>query len=275
MEKEKTIHGIAMGGKRESLTPPLEMLRERGVNISGNVISHIRMGITSGTRIDYRLLCADLLDANSAQLKNEAYLSIALAGIKAQTFREGRASQVLNSLGHTDDIAEAMGLKPQETRRVIRAMRADMVYDNATERKVTPEFIAVATGYLYGYIKPVGIIRKDSVIFRIDDEWDGETFAGFYRLLYQGGPRTIGTWTPYECEIFSFHYKEMARRQNPLSDFDRLMLKSRISSTPPEKLVGRIKETTGIEIDRAVMEEHRDFLVYGKLVTNSQSTNQS
>lgn len=103
-------------------------------------------------------------------------------------------------------------------------------------------------------------------IRQIQERWEGTSIEEFYQLLYElsASTTTIGTWTPYEVEPLVDFYRNRFAIGSPFTQFDRLVLQTEGSEVRSEDVIDEVRSSTGIKIDRMVLEEHKNALVYGK-----------
>lgn len=112
--------------------------------------------------------------------------------------------------------------------------------------------------------------RSPAITF-LEEAWDHRTVESFYKNLYLRSPKAIGTWTPYEIEIFSLFYRQQAETGNHLTPFDILVLKSYASGLHVSTISSMIKESTGVSVDEKIIEQHRNTVLYGRPVYRSKS----
>ena len=170
-----------------------------------------------------------------------------------------------------EDIAKALGQDPQVVRRCIRAMRTDMVLVQAGSPDVAllRQFSDTAQDYINANRRTPPSMRSAAVT-ALDQVWDHASIENFYRNMYAvSGGRAIGTWTPYEMEVLSLFHRQQDAQGNNLTPFDRLVLNSYTKGVPASQIVGEVVGSTGIEIDKGVIEQHRNVLVFGRPVYRS------
>ena len=143
-------------------------------------------------------------------------------------------------------------------------MRAELVCADLerAESDIRVTFAVVANHYFHVYSYPANSTLRAS-INAIADNWDGRTLRSFYALLYGYGPRTIGTWHPYEAEVFQRYYElRLAHRACP-SPFDVRVLHGFASGEPQEQTVAELRAMTSVDVDSTVLENHRVILLRG------------
>lgn len=250
-----------VGNMGEPREPRLNEIHARGVSISAGMLSQIRFGDLSAV-MDSRFASDETMDADNALLKDGCYLNIAVAGAKKA---QGRYQQTfphrLLSDGFTKDLASFLSMDAQVLRRRLRAMRIDMVMAQDTEKDevFTNTFVNTVRTFLNDFTSK-GIIYKP--VQQIKDQWTKPSVSLFYHLLYQGGGRSLGTWTPYEMEVLVAFYKGRCNANNPLTPFDKYVLEASKKGHLPGA-VDYLRDEMGIEVDRKVLEIHRNTLVYG------------
>jgi hypothetical protein len=65
-------------------------------------------------------------------------------------------------------------------------------------------------------------------------------------------------------DILSLFYEHQETAGNRLTPFDLLVLDSYIKGVQAVKIVEQIRESTGIDIDDGILEQHRNALVYSR-----------
>lgn len=262
----ETKLGIPLGEKGSDRKSVIETFREKGLSgLNPTSVSRLKAGMISGERTDWRLDASKVLEENSASLKNQFYGQITEAGLEQRRFNTApQRSHVLKSDHFVEDIAKAIGQDPQVIRRCIRAMRVDLVLTQSPDPNLLRSFTDIAEGYLDANRKIPPSLRSLAVI-ALGKNWDHSTIEDFYRNIYLvAGGRAIGTWTPYEMEALSLFYRQQAGVGNHLTAFDHSVLDSYIKGLPASQIVSDVAGSTGIEIDKGVIEQHRNVLVYGR-----------
>lgn len=205
---ERKLLDIDLGPKGGPVPPVVDAFRNRGVPVHEDTVGHLRSHRTSGEKVADRLYCAGLVRLGDTRRKDACYLRIAYTALAVRAPQLNNFAHRWRSNGQTEAMAELLRLSPQLVRRCIRAMRAELVYADVEcpETDVRQTFGNVANHYFYVYSYPANSTLRAS-INAVADNWDGRTLRSFYALLYGYGPRTIGTWHPYEAEVFQRYYE--------------------------------------------------------------------
>lgn len=252
------IAGISIGEKLTSLAPVVSAISDRGVVISRGAVTNWRNGKASGSRVVYKINAAEVSDGSK---KDYAYWSLARAAVGARRpggrFRE----HLLSSANFTEDVARDINIAPQQVRKALRAIRAEIVFGY---KELDNDHQQIFQRAVNKFIDDFSKLRTSSVppFVRTLESWAG-TIPTFYEMLYQRGPQTIGIWTPYEAPFMRFFYQNRIALGSPLSSFDRAVLTGFVNGDLESKLVEVVRYSTGIKIDPDVVETHRNFLTYG------------
>lgn len=259
--------GIPLGEKGNP-KPVLSAFEEKGASIHRDTVGKLRKGTTAGTIIEEQVLARDIFTQDDASKKDGLYLKIAQKGIEIRRRQNPPSDHKFNSDRFTEELAENLNMNPQVIRKLVRAMRADMVY---TERHnpdtaFSQRFKYIAEDFIEAYTRRGANTRIEKIqkLDEIRDQWSG-SIEDFYRLMYEKlGPRAIGTWTPWEMEILEEFYTARKAGGSKLTAFDKLILQAQTQRRGKGNLVDKIKESTGIPIDHNNVELHRDALLYAE-----------
>lgn len=260
--------GVPLGEKGSNRRRLTATFRERGLSkLHPTSISRLKAGMISGERTDWRLDASRVLEEDNATLKNPFYEQITQVGLQERTFNTApQRAHILKSDHFVEDVAKVLGQDPQVVRRCIRAMRADMVLTqaNSPDTALLRQFSDTAESYIDANRQVPPSLRSFAVT-ALNQAWDHTTIGNFYRNIYAvSGGRVIGTWTPYEMEMFSRFYRQQVAQGNHLTPFDRLVLDSYTKGLPASQIVVEATRSTGIDIDEGVIEQHRNVLAYGR-----------
>lgn len=260
--------GVPLGEKGSNRKNIVEAFEKKGLSgLRPTSVSRLKAGTISGERTDWKLDASKVLEEGNTGSKNQFYQQIAQVGLEHRTFNVApQRAHVLKSDHYVEDVAKALGQDPQVVRRCIRAMRTDVALAqvDSPDAELLRQFSDTAEGYIDANRKIPPSLRSAAVT-ALDEAWDHLTIENFYRNTYAvSGGRAIGTWTPYEMEIYSRFYRQQVTEGNQLTPFDRLVLDSYTKGAPASQIVGGIKQSLGIEIDEGVIEQHRNVIVYGR-----------
>lgn len=262
-----SVAGVDLGTSGDSPKSILGAFGEKKVDLHRTTIPNLRSGRTAGTKIEERILAGEVLGREDASKKDELYLEIAQKGVEIRRPQKPPNSHKFNSEGFTDELGRNFDLKPQPARRLIRAMRADMVYTQQREPDAVfaQSFKSVADEFLNAYTKKGDNTSTETKknLEIIKDAWAGDV-GDFYKKLYGLGPRVIGAWTPFEMEALSEFYTARKAGGSKLTAFDKLILEARNQRRGTTQLTERIRESTGVPIDHKNIEAHRNALLYSR-----------
>lgn len=260
--------GVAVGQKRV-IKPMLEAFEAKGVVVHRNFVADLREGRKSGEKTKWRLESAEVSDASK---KNQFYNTICKRALELRTYNQDRhRAHLFKSDRYVEDIARTEGLETWVLELLIRAMRTDMALAQASSPNIELEefFKRVAETYLSAK-QAVPPSKQEPPFPALDEAWDHQTMADFYKKFYGIVPRRgIGTWVPYEMEALSLFYSQQAGLGNPLTPFDRSVLEFHKGKgdVPGEgykdaRLAQEVRDATGIEVNYQVVERHRNLLSY-------------
>lgn len=252
-----TVAGIYLGKKGDRRAPVLTTFAQRGVELRPKTIADFRAGRSNGARTERIAKAAEVLLSNNAKRKNATYLAIAEIGLELRT-NQIRYPNRFTSFGFTQVVASHLHIPEGLLRRVITAMRADIVFSSQDLQL----FLPVAERYLSDYLDN-NPATSSAQAARINTEWDRTSIEGFYRLLYLGTQsfRGVGTWTPYELEFLKDFYALQQQQGNRLTSFDRYILESTVHKRNYLGVAQYIREKTGIKANEHIITVHTNALV--------------
>lgn len=255
---------ISVGEKGSPKQPVLDSLAQYGITIHPNTISQLRGNFTPGTRIEHQLNAAKALTDDDALNKDYTYLTIARSGVRVRRHGVAQREAIYVSDHYTGDIAYDARLREQEVRKALRSMRAEIAYD---PDRLTEDHRRIFEGVVGKFLEDMSKLppsMQSALSKRVEAAWAGN-IPNFYRALYQqNGSRAIGHWVPYEMPFLRFFYQDRVATGSSLSQFDSLVLASTFSDDSLETIVEDTRKRTGVDVDRSVLEVHRNFLLYGK-----------
>lgn len=261
----EVIGGIPVGEKGEPVSLVLDNLfSQYGITVHHATVSQWRRDRKPGTRIEYQISAATTLRDDDGFHKDCIYLAIARAGVRVRKpgvqYRKG----CFLSDGYTQAIADYVALGHQQVRKAIRAMRAEIVFE---PDRLNEDHRQIFDGVVGKFVEDMSKLPPSqfpALFRRVEQGWTGN-IAQFYRKLYeQNGVRAIGLWTPYEIPFLRYFYQNRIALGSNLSAFDRLALASTFSEDPISVYTDNCKDSTGVDVDRNVIEHQRNFLIYGK-----------
>lgn len=259
--------GIPLGAYRESATPTIASLNEKGLSVSRNFISRVRNNFSSGEKLAGRVVCENVLDAGTVLQKDMFFLRIAQEGLALRTTQVGPNSHRFSSGMYTEDIAASLKIDPQDLRKALRAARADLIYaeHQDPQAKLIRFFITTAERYLKDYVEIRGTRSSaKNQIDRFASEWNHTTIKDFYSKQDALGHRTAATWTPYEMEVLEYYYRQRIQNGSQLSLQDLLALEAYIRQLPITQVVKLIAHQTNRQINDATAILYRNILLFGQ-----------
>lgn len=268
MASTEFLPGIDFGDKFSPRRPVQDELLKRGVRMHRVNITAIRNGRKNGRKTADRIAANQTLASGSASRKNELYLEVTDALVAVRLTQGGLNPHLYRSIGHMEEAAARLKLNPQLLRRLIRVMRADVLYpiDRSYKENVTNSLIACATEFLEGYIRRVGGHKEDGKSIRsLREEWNGYSIGDFYKKMYlRLGVRAIGAWGPYEATFLKTFYQiERQVNGDKLTDFDVLALGGYVARRTESVLAAFVAKNTSVPLDTQTMTQHRYALCYG------------
>ncbi len=267
--RRKSVANIPLGGSREPVKPVLDALEVRGVKVHSTTVRRIRGGFTGGTMVGERAIAWEIIQQDDASKKNNLYTVIAQKGLDTRRPQKPPKSYKFNAVGFVEGIARDLNIRPQVIRRLMRAMRVDMVYAERHEPDAdfSQKFKYIANDFIEAYTKKDDnstTEKKRQIMEEIRDQWTG-SIEDFYRLIYSRlNVAAIGTWPPYEVEAFLEFYSKQIASGNHLTAFDKLILQARNQGRATLDLAAEVRASTGILVDDHNIEMHRNALLYAK-----------
>lgn len=264
------LAGIKLGKKREPRIIFLSALENRGIVITSNTVAQIRGGSMSGGFVEYQIRCARALQLDDSSKKIDFYRKITQDGT-CIVEGEQAAGKNISSKGLLAAIAESSGnVSLGYVRCALRAMRVDLVCMAVSEEgvsaAVTESFYQAAQVFIKHKIRD-----GSECVAKLNEEWKSGTVPAFYRILY--GLRsnaTIGSFTPYELSVLDRFYSDLQETGHHLTPLDRQALENGLSSLTRIPFLGarakfaeRMRQETGIMIDKTVLAHHRNAILFG------------
>lgn len=213
-KQKSVLAGIPIGSKGDRLGSFLEELNRRGVFIQDTTLSRIRMGVIPGSVVTQQLLLDEVLKSGYPKQKIELFLNLADSAVDLRQYQRSHPQRYLSE-GFTEIVAEHLSdatgfpFSGGSVRNCLRAMRADLLLyaEAAASEELIANFAQVAETYLIAYSSPPSE-KCARHKMEINRHWDRRSVADFYRRIYAiGGPRTIGSWVPFEVGVLSQFYK--------------------------------------------------------------------
>lgn len=263
-ERKNSLVGIPIGDKGEELNRYLLDLTGKGVNLYPETLSRIRGGFISGDLTAQQLLLDAAKTAKNSLLKVRLYLGITDTGLENRSFQPSHRGRYLSE-GFTQTIAEQLILSGGNVRSCLRAMRADLVLYAAQDphQELLNHFVQKAEDYLFAYTNPPSTIGADQKL-DINTNWERASISDFYRRLYSlGAPRAIGTWAPYEVEVFSHLYR-LQSTGKWLTPLDNLVFERYQVNHDNSGLVALVRERTATDFNDDALIAHVNALAFGK-----------
>jgi len=263
--------------------------------------TRFRHGGTNGERLSDKLLCGELLERNiTPQKKLELYRSIVTNAIRLRKFQLNRRDRY-DSHGFTAALSESLGINIKVLQRLIKGMRTELCLSLVNSPQKGDEFWKCVRSYIEAYSHPPSLTPYN--INELTAQFNKRDIKGFYQELYRvnerksskqnnevstqdeewntesdedgkQNSRQIGAFLSYEIgALFAYykpHYSESGSDSNkqpdnrPLSDFDKLLLDSKIRNVPQVEQFKKILELTGIRINKSILSTHRNMIVYGE-----------
>lgn len=264
----ETKIGIPLGEKGALRESVLNRFGDMGVGAKPITVSLLRSGRYSGEKINQRVDSSLAIERDDASFKTSHFAQIAQVGLDQRGYNaSAQTAHILRSKYFIEDLGKVLGEDAQAVRRGIRAMRVDFVLTQQAkpDEALLGLFRNVAEAYISANNQSTPRYRSPAITF-LEEAWDRRTVESFYKNLYLRGPKAIGTWTPYEIEIFSLFYRQQAETGNHLTPFDILVLKSYASGLHVSTISSMIKKSTGVSVDKKIIEQHRNTVLYGRLV---------
>lgn len=266
-ERRTSLAGVFIGDKNDKLKIFLEELAKRGAPIYETTLSRIRGGDISGSVVTQQLLLGEVLKTGNPQLKCKLFSDIADTAEEMRYHQSGNSPRYLSE-GFTKAVAADLDFSDGNVRNCLRAMRADLLL-YCIGKSATPDlivhFVQIAESYLRAYSSPPSDKGAKHKI-DIDNHWNRTSVVDFYRRIYGiRGPRTIGTWVPYEVEIFSQFYK-LQSDVGWLTPLDKLILDAYRVRGQNDGLVTFVKEKTLIDYNQDALTAHANALAFGSPV---------
>lgn len=268
------ILGIGVGERNELRRPVADQLKASEVIVNLHAITEWRSGASSGIDTAEQLLCGkklrdEKLEPGGARQKDEFYARIASVGL-SPSIRVGQANERkrhrYNSNGFTRAVANSLLIDEATMRQCLLAMRVDMLLSLEDEEyaETVDTLRQAADTYLDHYTRPQ--VHTSEAHKQMKRQWDRmKTPQNFYKALYNGlGTRSIGTWVPYEVEVFDVFYRQRADQKHVLTPFDIKTLEAGKDDTLRRTVALFIRDETGVLIDDHGIAHHKNLLIYGK-----------
>lgn len=271
MSSEQKDLGIPLGEMGSPIHPVQASFESRGVKIHYKTVHRLRIGRYSGSRIRDLLEYNELLTSDDASRKDELFLDIALTGENERTNLTTHDRHRFSSLGLTKAIADQLGIDKATMQRLIVAMREDIIlYDlEHPQGQLYSDFLTMYKKYLDHRLfegRPLQSGYSQALFDRFG--WGPSTLTDFYRFTYTfhlvNGPM-LGTLLPYEIEMYIGFYQKQNQANNPLTPFDRFVLRCALERIPDKKVAGDIESRTGVPLERGTLILYRDTLTYGRI----------
>lgn len=218
------------GNQGEEIQPYIDALGARGISVSTGTIEAVRGGRVGkdwnyGADILRRDELAQFREQGNAGLKIENYLAIGEAGLQARgpQAESGRYRRK----GFRRPAIEQLGITAQSH----KAIRLDIVCSEMLEDEFLARelFVPVATQYLKAYTSASPRVSEAAV--KIDNKWNHEEVADFYRALYlYRSSAVFNAWAHFEAEFIVNYYQVLLAGDHHFSPFDRFALKAVIGS---------------------------------------------
>lgn len=259
--------GVVVGQPGDPRSYSVNSFEQKGITVADTTVSRIRGLYTSGERLAERLEAREILLSGKVLEKDEFFLTVSQEGLGLRTRQVGRKNNHrYSSLRYLEDVANTVGIPNQKLRKVIRAIRADMVYaeHQNPEARFLSIFHTVVRKYFEDYLDNRGTRSERSSIDDLRDDWDHKTIKNFYNAMYElCGPRAIGTWVPYEMEVVRQYFTDRLAEGSFLSLFDLLVLEGYTRRFGEIDVLSIIGQQTGLYLDGKVIEEYRSILIHG------------
>lgn len=273
MERITGDFKINIGEQYTPRSTVVEQFRRHGVEIASTTVAGLRSGDLSGLVSADKLECARVLETDDGKNKTDFYLAIANAssGISSWPSAEKDGSSVnWREATSQELIDQGIVVSPDQIKRVIPAMRADLLFRGNTEDSsignpidnTSQEALRQAATDFFHDTKGLRSPR----IADIYDGWDKKTALSFYENLYRHSTGNyLGIWRMYEMKIFLAHYKRQGDDENHLTPFDKIVLNSHILDENMRATVDGVRSRTQIPVRRQALEAHRNVLAYGNV----------
>lgn len=251
-------HGISFG-RELSERAVVERFKGKGVVMHPKTTYRLREDKTSGERLTRRLDMAEALKGNASK-KDRFYHAIAVQG---QQVRKVNGQGRYAGRGFMDAIADDLKINPQDARRSLRAMRAELVLSELNgETQFMDEFRLTTERYLNKFV--VGWSASPA-LQKVDEEWTRDSIGEFYRNFYSYAETTstLQTFPPYEADIMESYYRQRLMTGSELSVLDKLTLSKNANGSRLTTVVDVVR-AAGVPYDNVVHFAHTNALLYGQ-----------
>lgn len=263
-EPKNSLAGVSIGDKGDELPGYLGELAKRGVSLYPETLSRIRGGFISGSLTTQQLLLHQAKAAENIGLKTGLYLDILSIGLENRSHQTLYPGRYLSN-GFTQAIAEQLEFSEGNIRGILRAMRADLVLycgDNH-QPELVGHFVLRAEDYLLAYAIPPSTKGADGKVDMLNN-WERDSVLDFYKRLYSlAARRAIGTWVPYEIEVFS-HFYQLQQDGGWLTPLDRLVFEGYVANSTNNGLIASIREKTATDFNSDSLIAYANALSFGK-----------
>ena len=259
------IGGVNIGEAGDSRDKVVEAFAREGVKIASAHIPQLRAGRASGSIIDDRYACASLFRSGSPFEKDQLYEQIAKTAISPDIRLPNlNTPGRFTSAGFTNRLTQTLGF-PDSTvvDEIFRAMRTEAVMSSGN---LPADVLSSFNSRVYDYLNTCDHRSSRStspimgVLFNLRVNDTVFTPDNFYRVLYTSQSRRfIGAWATHEMDWFIDFYA-FRLQQGIFSLFDKEVLKETAQGRQG-LLPKKIKEETGIPINRWVIETHTKALL--------------
>jgi len=265
-EPKNSLAGVPIGDKGDELPRYLEELQRRGVSLYPETLSRIRGGFISGSLTTQQLLLHEAKAAENTEPKTGLYLGIAKSGLENRSTQAFYPARYL-SAGFTQAIAEQSEFSVGNIRGILRAMRADLVLycGHNHQPELVDHFVLRAEDYLLAYVIPPSTKGANGKADMLNN-WERGSVLDFYKRLYSlAARRAIGTWVPYEIEVFS-HFYQLQQTGGWLTPLDYLVFEGYVTNSTNNALMSWIREKTATDFNNDSLVVHASALSFGKPV---------
>jgi hypothetical protein len=247
--------GLTVGELGNSLQPVKDQLDEFGILFRDRTtIWRMRRELPNrGQSLLLQLMGERLMNDESWTTPNMHKQIRTILQTATQLSNERTSWGMLRSDGLTENIATTCGYKPQEMRRILRAIRANVVLLAQSNAHIAPIMQRSVAWYLDDQEHLPPSRRK----IPLDDFRDHQTFPDFYHALYGDTAQTptgrrVGGFLPYEIRAWSEIWESLEDTPLPLT---RVIMTqyARLPNPHLRSIASHVRVQTGVPVDGSVL----------------------